>query len=51
MCNLSKQRREKMLGFLRELKEKLCDDETIIALNEIERALTEKKIWTCVGRT
>ena len=41
--NLSKQRREKMISFLEELKKKNSDDESIKALNEIEIQLREKK--------
>ena len=48
MTNLSKLRREKMLGFLQTLKEEHNDDASIIALNAIETALTDKKyglVW------
>lgn len=43
MANITKQKREKMLKFIERLKQQNKDDETIIALNEIENALTEKK--------
>ena len=50
MANLSQERREKMLAFLETLKEKLSlsDDESLIALGEIERELKAKKyglVW------
>lgn len=43
MANITKQKRDKMLKFIRMLKEQNKDDNSIIALNEIENALTEKK--------
>ena len=46
--NLSKTRRERMIKFLEILKEKNNDDESIRAINEIEKMLNEKKyglIW------
>lgn len=43
MTNLSKLRRDRMLEFLQTLKEEHNDDSSIIALNAIETALTEKK--------
>ena len=48
MANLSQLKREKMLEFLNKIKIKHQDDETLIAINEIENALTEKKyglVW------
>lgn len=46
MANLSQERREKMLAFLETLKEKLSlsDDESLIALGEIERELKAKNV-------
>ena len=41
--NLSKIKRDKMIRFLEQLKERKNDDDTIIALNEIENQLREKK--------
>lgn len=48
MANLSQQRREKMLAFLQLLKEQHTDDESLIALGEIEKELKSKKyglVW------
>lgn len=48
MANLSQQRREKMLNFLETLMEKHKDDESLIAINQIEKELTSKKyglVW------
>lgn len=48
MSNLSKERRERMLQYLEILKEQHNDDDSIIAINEIEGALREKKyglVW------
>lgn len=48
MANISKEKRDKMLRFLEYLKQERSDDEFIIAINEIESALTEKKyglVW------
>lgn len=49
MANLSKERRDKMLSFLNKLKEEhKTDDNCLIALGEIESALTAKKyglVW------
>lgn len=48
MANLSKIRREKMLGYLEKLKAINNDDEHIRAITEIENALNEKKyglVW------
>ena len=48
MANLSQIKREKMLAFLETLKEQHDDDESLIAINQIERELTAKKyglVW------
>ena len=48
MANLSQIKRERMLKFLESLKEQHTDDESLIALNEIEKELTSKKyglVW------
>lgn len=48
MANLSQQRREKMIEFLETLKEQHNDDESLIAINQIEKELTSKKyglVW------
>ena len=48
MANLSQQRREKMLAFLQSLKTQHTDDESLIALGEIEKELKSKKyglVW------
>lgn len=48
MANLSQQKREKMLAFLQELKQTHSDDASILAFNEIENALINKKyglVW------
>lgn len=50
MSNISQQKRERMLGFLEQLKDKYSttDDEALIAINEIENALLSKKyglVW------
>lgn len=48
MGNISKQRREKMLEFLETLKEQHSDDESLMAINQIEKELTSKKyglVW------
>ncbi|PIC71003.1 DNA methyltransferase [Sporosarcina sp. P17b] len=48
MENLSKIKREHMLEFLNKLRDEHGDDDTIIAINEIESALTSKKyglVW------
>ena len=48
MANLSQIKREKMLAFLEKLKEQHSDDESLIAINQIERELTSKKyglVW------
>ena len=43
MANLSQIKREKMLKFLETLKEQHSDDESLIAINQIENELTSKK--------
>lgn len=48
MANISKQKRDKMIGFLEYLKSQHSDDESIKAIKEIESALLEKKyglVW------
>ena len=49
MANLSEKKRQRMLDFLDTLKEKNKDDDKmLIAINEIESALNEKKyglVW------
>lgn len=48
MSNLSQIKRKQMLDYINQLKEIHSDDESIIALNNIENALTEKKyglVW------
>lgn len=48
MANLSKNKREKMLEYLKKLKEINNDDKNIRAITEIENALNEKKyglVW------
>lgn len=48
MSNLSKIKRQEMLDYISQLKAIHNDDESIIALNNIENALTEKKyglVW------
>lgn len=48
MANLSQQKRERMLAFLKQLKEVHNDDESLISLNEIENELLAKKyglVW------
>lgn len=48
MANLSQIKREKMLEFLETLKKQHSDDESLMAINEIERELTAKKyglVW------
>lgn len=48
MENLSQIKREKMLKFLETLKEQHSDDESLIAINQIENELTSKKyglVW------
>ena len=48
MANLSKQKRDRMLAFLDELKKTHNDDASILAFNEIENHLKDKKfglVW------
>lgn len=48
MANLSQQNRDRMLAFLEELKKQHTDDNSLIAIGEIERELTAKKyglVW------
>lgn len=48
MANLSQQKRERMLAFLETLKEQHSDDESLIAIGEIEKELKSKKyglVW------
>lgn len=48
MANLSQIKREKMLRFLETLKEQHSDDESLMAINQIEKELTAKKyglVW------
>ena len=48
MANISKIKREKMLKFLEALKEQHSDDESLMAINQIEYELTAKKyvlVW------
>ena len=48
MSNLSQSKRKEMLDYISKLKKIHNDDESIIALKEIENALTEKKyglVW------
>ena len=48
MANLSQIKRNQMLNFLETLKEQHGDDESLIAINQIEREITSKKyglVW------
>ena len=49
MANLSQQKRQRMLEFLQQIREKNKDDnDVIVAINEVENELTEKRyglIW------
>ena len=48
MANLSQIKREQMIRFLEKLKEQHSDDESLIAINQIEKELTSKKyglVW------
>jgi len=48
MANLSKIRRDKMIAFLETLKEQHSDDESLIAINQIEKELVSKRyglVW------
>ena len=57
MENLSKKRRDEMIAFLELLKKQHSDDDSLIAINRIEKELTSKDriFWSkkkpfCVGR-
>ena len=43
MANLSQLKREKMLVFLEKLKEQHTDDDSLIAIGEIEKELKDRK--------
>ena len=48
MENLSKRKRDEMIAFLEFLKKQHSDDDSLMAINSIERELTAKKyglIW------
>ncbi len=48
MANISKEKRDRMITYLEQLKEQHSDDDSIRALNEIENQLREKKyglVW------
>lgn len=48
MANLSQMKREKMLAFLETLKEQHSDDESLLAIGQIEKELKGKKyglVW------
>lgn len=48
MANLSQIKREQMISFLEKLKKQHSDDESLIAINQIEKELTSKKyglVW------
>ena len=48
MANLSQEKRKKMLDFLETLKQQHSDDESLMAINQIEKELTAKKyglVW------
>ena len=48
MANLSQERRERMLAFLQTLKAQHTDDDSLMALGEIEKELKAKKyglVW------
>ena len=48
MANLSQIRREQMISFLETLKEQHSDDDSLMAINQIEKELTSKKyglVW------
>lgn len=50
MENLSKIRRDKMIQFLETLKEQHSDDESLIAINQIEKGISVKTIRFGMGR-
>ena len=45
MANLSQEKRERMLAFLETLKKQHSDDESLIALGEIEKELKSKNLY------
>lgn len=48
MANLSKEKRQRMIAFLQSIREAHTEDDSLIAINQIENDLTEKKyglIW------
>ena len=48
MANLSKEKRDIMISFLEKIKKQHSDDESLIAINQIEKELTSKKyglVW------
>jgi len=48
MANLSQTKRNQMLGFLKKLEAQHSDDESLMAINQIEKELTSKKyglVW------
>ena len=48
MQNLIQQKRQRMLNFLEQIKSSSDDEKTVIAINEIENELVEKKyglVW------
>jgi len=48
MANLSKIKRDEMVQFLENIKSQYCDDESLSAINHIEKEITEKKyglVW------
>ena len=48
MANLSQKKREKMLEFLEKLREQHTDDDSLIAIGQIEKEITSKKyglVW------
>lgn len=47
MSNLSKIRRDKMIEFLETLKEQHSDDESLIAINQIEKNCYQNAMDLC----
>ncbi len=48
MANLSQEKRDRMITFLEKIKEQHSDDESLIAINQIEKELVSKKfglVW------
>ena len=43
MANITKEKRDRLLSFLKKMKEKNKDDSSIIAINELEKFLMNKK--------